>query len=78
MRVFLHERDTLENENHVERREFWNRSLNLFGRIFWFLIRGCYGRFPDEYYNAKDLGDGNVQTLFGSEKQRNRSWWRPG
>ena len=67
----------LQDENHSERREFWDRSLNLFGRIFWFLIRG-YSSFPDEYYNAKDLGDGNVQKLFGSEKQRKRSWWRPG
>jgi hypothetical protein len=76
MSVFLHERDTLEVENHAERREFWDRSLNLFGRIFWFLIRSYRG-FPDEYYDAKDLGDGNVQTLFGSQKQRKRSWWRP-
>jgi len=77
MSVFLHEKDGLEDENHAERREFWDRSSNLIGRIFWFLIRG-YGGFPDEYYNAKDLGDGNVQKLFGSEKQRKRSWWRPG
>jgi hypothetical protein len=67
----------LQDENHSECREFWDRSLNRLGRIFWFLIRG-YSSFPDENYNAKDLGDGSVPTLFGSEKQRKRSWWKPG
>lgn len=51
-------------------------TLNFLGRCLFSLLRQ-FGGFPDEYYNAKDLGDGNVQKLFGSEKQRKRSWWRP-
>jgi hypothetical protein len=77
MSVFLHERDGLEDENHAERRQFWQNTLNFLGRCLFSLLRQS-GGFPDEYYNAKDLGDGNVQKLFGSEKQRKRSWWRPG
>jgi hypothetical protein len=55
----------------------WRGWFKLLGRFLLALLTPMgLGRMPEDDYGAKDLDGGGLQTLFGSDKQRKKSWWK--
>jgi hypothetical protein len=59
-----------------QRWDRWRGRLKLLARVVLWLLSPLLGRVPEDDYGAKDLDGGGFQTLFSSDKDEKKRWWR--